>query len=496
MKDMAYTKTKGMEGARHGAAVVRNSIFILSAKGVQVLSSFFILIAVARYLSVAEYGEYTFIAAFVASIMALSYFGIQQVLVRDIARDRENAGRYFGAAARLRTYLSVAAGVFLLASAWFMDLSAEARWAFAIAIASESFLAFSMLGRAVFQAYEKMIYEPVITLVYYIAFSASVGLAIWLRLGFLAIFAAAAFANFLQFSATSAILLKGFVRPSFDFDKGVFKRFFVDSAVVGIGVFLCQNLARINVLMLKWLGNLEAVAFFQAPHNMVLQVQLLPASLMAAMFPVLSRLQQSDPEKALMFYEKVFRFMFALNLLIAMYFSLFSLEVMRIVFGERYVASAGALSVIAWAIIPLSMDMVANAVLVVMNRQSYIIFYAGLMLGMNILSALYLVPLYGYMAATYLALASYTGIFLFSLYFVSRAGFKVGLPALVAKTACAGALAGAVMLALKGASIAVAGVAGVIVYAVVLVLARLFKREEMALFMGALSRKGSMGRLP
>lgn len=474
------------------SSILKNSIFILAAKGVQVVSSFFILIMVARYLSVLAYGEYTFIIAFVTSLMALSYFGIQQVLIRDIARDRENAGHYLGVALRLRSYLTATAVVALFLSIKFMDLSAEATVPFIIAIASETFLAFSMLGRAVFQAYEKMFYEPAIALAYYLSLTGFILAAIGLDLGLTGIIAASAASNLIQFALTSIILFRGFVRPELNIKGEVLRKFFVDSAIVGIGVFLCQNLSRINVLLLKWLGSLESVAFFQAPHNTVLQVQILPAALIAAMFPVIARLEHNEPEKAFDFYEKIFRYFFVLNFLIAMYFSLFAEEVIRVAFGDKYLGAVPALRVVSWAIIPLSMDMVSNVVLVAMNRQRYIVFYAGLMLAVNILAGLFFIPKYGYMAASYIALVSYTGLFLCSLYFLSNTGFKASFDKILTRTCLAGILSGAVVLLIKGpglGSLALAASLGAITYFGVLYMAGIFRKNELSAFASLIWKK-------
>src|SRR3990167_5432397 len=85
------------------ARVVKNSFFILAARGIQILSSFFILVAVAKYLTVQGYGDYSFVTALVSSVMALTYFGIQRIIIREISRDRTKARQYLGSAILMRT---------------------------------------------------------------------------------------------------------------------------------------------------------------------------------------------------------------------------------------------------------------------------------------------------------------------------------------------------------------------------------------------------------
>jgi hypothetical protein len=69
---------------------------------------------------------------------------------------------------------------------------------------------------------------------------------------------------------------------------------------------------------------------------------------------------------------------------------LFSKEIIEIVFGSKYAQSVRALSIISWAIIPLSMDMFFNNILIVMNKQRYTVIYGGLTLATNFFSRLYI----------------------------------------------------------------------------------------------------------
>ena len=113
-------------------------------------------------------------------------------------------------------------------------------------------------------------------------------------------------------------------------------------------------------------------------------------------------------------YEKVFKYLFIFSFMFAMFFSLFSKEIIEIVFGSKYSQSVIVLSILAWAIMPLSMDMFFNSVLIAMNKQKYAVIYGGSALAINITAAVVFVPLYGVLAAACLALFSYVFVFFFS----------------------------------------------------------------------------------
>jgi O-antigen/teichoic acid export membrane protein len=444
--------------------LIENSIFIAISRVIQIICSYFVLIAIVRYLPIEQYGEYAFVVAFVTSIMALTYFGIQQVMIREIAKDKANVSHYVGASIILRACLSFFAASVLIVVIQFMELSQLMIAAIIIAIASEFFVTFSMLSKAVFQAYEKMKYDPLLTLIYSSVLATCVAIIIYLDMGFLWLFVALAFSNFVQVVVAVYLVSTKFVIPTFRVNKILLKIFLKDSCVIGLGIFFYLNLFRINILMLKWFGSSEDVAFFHAPHNLIMHIQVLPFALITALFPVFSRLLHEDTRAMVDIYEKIFKYLFIFSFMFAMFFSLFSNEIIEIVFGSKYSQSVIVLTILAWAIMPLSMDMFFNAVLIAMNKQKYAVIYGGSALAINITAAVVFVPLYGFLAATCLALFSYVFVFFFSLYYIARNGFPVVLDKIIVKTGAVGALSTAVILLLKPVSIFLAVSVGIIIY--------------------------------
>lgn len=445
-------------------SVIKNSMFILMARGIQIAASSFIIIAVARYLSVELYGDYAYIVALVSSVMALTYFGIQQVTIRDIAMDRANAHVYLGSALVLRGALAATAFAAMLIFLAFLRPSKLMAAGIVVAIFSETFLTFGMLFRIVFQAFEEMLYEPLITIVYCVVMSVGIALVIYLDMGLLWLLISTAAANAVQLSVAAVIVSYRFVRPSFTIDRKVFWALLKHSSVIGLGIFFYQNLFRIDVLMLKWLGSAKEVALFQIPHNMVMQIQVLPFALVAALLPVLSRLMKSDPARVAAIYEKTFRYIFLLSVFLSIFLCLFAGEIINVVFGSKYAESAATFMVVSWAAVPLSMDILLNTVLIVMNKQKYSVYYGGTALAVNVLAALLLIPDYGYMAAAYIAFFSYCLLFIFSLYFVVRNGLPLVLDKILSKTLLAGATGAAGTIWLKRYSIPAAVGFGSIAY--------------------------------
>lgn len=487
-KDFSEKETRG------AARVIKNSLFMLLARVIQIAASSFILIAVARYLTVQSYGDYSFIVAFVSSVMALTYFGIQQIMIREISRDKTNAHKYLGSAILLRTCLSLIAAVILMIAIMFIKPSNLIISAILIAIISEFFLTFSMLMKVVFQAFEKMIYEPILTVIYLLILSFAIAAVIHFDMGLLWLLIATAAANAVQFLFAAYIVSSRFVRPSFSIDKNVFWSLFKNSSVIGLGIFFYQNIFRIDVLMLKWLGSAEDIAFFQAPHGLIMQVEILPAALISALFPVFSRVLHSEPERVPIVFEKCFRYIFIFSLITALNLSLFSGEIIGMVFGSKYSRSFTAFSIVSWSIIPISMVMLFDSILIVMNKQRYNVICGGLTLAINFSAAYLLVPIYGFIAAAYISLASYLLLFFFSLYFVVKSGLPIVLNKILGNVTLAVFISGAAILLIKPVSILGAISAGLISYAVTLFMRGAFPMEDISLLKGLIKQFGESRR--
>jgi O-antigen/teichoic acid export membrane protein len=476
--------------------LLRNSLFLAVSRGLQILTGFFILIALARHLSVTAFGEYSYVSALAQALMTLSYFGIQDVVIREIAKDKCRAAGHLGAGLILRLCLSLAAGIALYVVAAYSDLTPLLRTALFLAFGVELFRSLGMLAYASFQAFERMGYEPLLSGLQALLTLAFVGGAILFDLGLLGVLTALLVALALHFLVTALVAAKKFVRPSLDFSRQELWGLFTTAAVIGVGIIIQMNLMRAGALMLKWLGSVEEVAYFQAAHELIMKVQIFPQALMLAVFPVLSRLLLSDPAEAEKLYRAIFRYILLLGLPVSLYLAVFPEQATRLLFGEKYLPAAGVLRITGLAMVPLALDMLLNKVLIAMNRQRYAAWYAALALGLAVLLNLALIPRFGPEGAAVAALAAYACLLGFSMYFAAKHGIrpKAGkdiLRAALASTAACGAAYALAPRSLPAAVIALGPV-----YFGVLIALGAFPKKDMLEFKAALRSRTPNRRPP
>ena len=471
---------------------LRNSLFIAVSRGLQIAAGFFVLIAVARHLSEREFGTYASVLATAQAVMSLSYFGIQDVVVREIAKDRSKASEYLGAGAILRLALSLAAGAVLFCIAWFSDLPPMAKYAFGLAYALEFFRSFGLLACAVFQAYERMGWEPLLSMIQAVLTLGLVGAAVALDLKMTGILAALALALGVHFCCAALAVERKFVRPSLRPPRGRVWGMFATAAVIGLGIILQMNLMRLGTIMLGLTASETDVARFQVAHEFVIKLEVFPQALMLAAFPALSRLLGSDRKAAETLYRGIFRYVFLLGILPCLYLTFFPEQVLLLLYGEKYLAAAPVMRVAGLALVPLSLDMLLGKALIAMNKQRYALYYAGAALLVCAALNVILIPRWGPVGAAWSSLAAYMCLLCFSVYFAARHGVRPKIGKDVLRAAFAASLGlGAAHAAVSHSTPLAAALLGA-VYLGALAAVRSFPKKDM-MELKSLLRPGSPG---
>ena len=162
--------------------------------------------------------------------------------------------------------------------------------------------------------------------------------------------------------------------------------------------------------------------------------------------------------------------------------SVFSREILVFAFGAKFAPSGAALAILAWAFIPLTLDMLFNAALVIMNQQRYSLYYASGTCVFAAVASLLLVPSMGYTGSAWVALAAYTIVTMFSYYFARKVGVKLRFGKAAPMTVLAVAVAVAAAVWLKPVSLILAAATGSILYFGILFLGGCVTLQEIEAF--------------
>lgn len=377
------------------------------------------MVLLARYLGVENFGNYAFIVALVGFIVSITYFGLERVAIREIARSKEQANERLGGVLIVRWALS---GIVVLAIAGYLLLSSPPTTivlAIIVATVSELIWASGSVFSCTFKAFEEMHLETVTTVVFRLSSLFLIGLVIWFRGGIVLLLTAICGANIVRTAVAIHFSRSLSVKPLIRVDFPLWKRYAKEAFVLGVVVVFALGTLKTGVIALKYMREVRDVALFQSSQTVVLQMQVLPMSIAMALFPMLSKLGVSDQDRLARVAGTVLKYLFVISVPIAIVLHVFSGAIITIVFGRDFSGASSVLSTMAWCIIPLFMSSLTEFILISMNRQQDVAKTWALTFVVNVPLNILLIRSYGAPGAAMAVLASFVLLTLFQCFILA-----------------------------------------------------------------------------
>jgi O-antigen/teichoic acid export membrane protein len=349
--------------------VTLNTAAFFFARVIDILSGILIVVMVARYLGVKDFGDFAFITALVGFLVSVTYFGLERVAIRDIARDKTQANTSLGAVLVVRWLLS---GLVVLAIAGYIMLSSlPSRIALAMIVATVSELVWASgsVFSCTFKAFEKMHLETVTTFIFRSTSIALISLVIYLRGNFVLLFAAICAANVIRTLTAIHFSRTLSVKPSITVNYRLWKLYAKEAFILGAVVVLALGTLKTGVIALKFMRDTKEVALFQSAQTIVLQLQVLPLSIAMALFPLLSQLSVSSRERLGRISVAALKYLFIASVPFAIVLYVFSGTIINVIFGADFAGASSVLSILSWCVIPLFMSSIMEFVLISLNKQ-------------------------------------------------------------------------------------------------------------------------------
>ncbi len=164
---------------------------------------------------------------------------------------------------------------------------------------------------------------------------------------------------------------------------------------LGIAIFLSIAYTRLGVLLLQYRLDETAVAQFSAAARLVEPMQIIPASLLAAAFPVLSLAWQTDVRRARRLGWQMGAVLGGGGILLALA-GWFSADwLIPWLYGEAYGPTVGVFQLLALTIPPAFINFSLTHHLIARNQQAMIVWFTAAMLGLHALFTWVFVPRWG-----------------------------------------------------------------------------------------------------
>lgn len=473
--------------------VAKNSLFPMATSLLGRLLDMAFAMYWLRVLGSDETGKYAFAVVIVSHLDILANFGLGTLLTREVARDRQAAGRYLGNTLATRLALwalsMVVVGVLLGPLSGAMGITPDV--GAAILLFAIGLLPSLMSGTlsALFQAYEKFEYPAAVTVLTTVLKIALGVAALESGLGFVGIAGVSTVVNLLTLALLFGLMLAVLFRPRLELDFAFSRDMLKVSYPLMLNNLLNSLFFRVDSVMLKPMAGNTALGYYSTAYKFIDGLGIISSSFTLAIFPLLSQHAQSSRELLARTFGFALKLLLVVSLPICIGTTLIASEVILLFAGAKFLPdSAIALQILIW-FLPLSfVNGVTQYLLIAINQQRFITVSFAVATVFNLATNLLLIPRYGYIGAAVTTVLSEWVLMVPFWYCVSRNLPPIPLPGLVWRPALASAVMGLGMWLVQGWSLPLAVVMAPAVYGTALIALRTFDQEEIAMLKKALPR--------
>ncbi len=470
-------------------SILANTGYRLVADVGSKVASLVLFVVMAREFGDSRFGVFTFALTFVILATTLANFGQDQILTREVARDRSRFSGYFANTLAVKIVLattSLAIAIGIAAVAGIDRETLEALLLLGPAVTLELLMATCF---ASYQAFERLEFIP-IALISQRFVTAAVGIAALLQgAGVVAVSAIYLGGSALGFGLALWFLVRKVARPQLELEPRRWPALMRAALAIGLAGVFAVVLFRIDTAMLAAFEPKDVVGDYGAAYRLLEATLFVAWSVGAAVYPVFSRLTAtSDPPVGLVF-ERGLKLSVALTLPLAAGALVLAGPLIEVLYGSSYDDAETALRLLAPAIALYPICYVTGYLLVSQDRQRILTWVYGLVALENVLANLVLIP---WLSLDGAALGTSISQLLVAVALVAFARRTTGLirwGRIAGGPVLATLLAAGTMAALRH-DLAVAVLAGTAVYLVALVLfERLLFPEDADALLKMLSRK-------
>ena len=368
-------------------------------------ATFAMFVAIARKLGPGGFGDITFALALTGQLLSVFGFGLDMVLVREVARQPRSLGAFMGSGLVLKSLAVFPALLITAAVVEFGGYSSDARLATYLIGLSVAIDTIENAWNAAFQAFERQEFTSAIIVFQRLVTGGLVLVVLAAGAGVIAvsgIFLVTSVATIL----VAMRLLRFVTAPAWSFRRSRLMPLVRMSVPVGLATLLLTVLLRLDTVLLSLLTNNHEVGIYGSAFRLFESTMFLSWSLHAAIFPWLSRKNIENRTQLARGYEIGLLVMVALLTPIGVAFALLAEPIINLIYGEAFDAAVSPLRLLGVVVVAFGVNTLTNATLAAHDRPGLMHRILLVAVVQNVAMNFALIPFYGPLGAALSAAAS------------------------------------------------------------------------------------------
>jgi O-antigen/teichoic acid export membrane protein len=380
--------------------IVKNSIIIFIFEVlVRFLVVFFNIFA-ARKLGVVEFGNYSVAINFVVICGVLYDGGLKSLVIRDVARYRQDAHRYYHNLLTVKIFLGILGYLIIILASISLKYTDSLTLLISL-IAIQYFLSsIDDFHMAFFNAFELRKYEAYLKLIQK-SFFVAIGFTVLsinknLNLFILCVIGSGILTNLIGFLLMKKYIIRPRLSSNFEFIRSQLSEswpFALSSVAIGLYFY-------VDSIILSKLSTPDSVGYYNSAYRILEGTLIIPFAIMGSINPVLSRLFLESLDKMKRMYHFSLKIMFAIGLPIAICGTILAKKIILFLYGANYEPATASLTILVWAVLVIFMNTVVSSTLNALNRQRTWLLILSIAAVFNVISNIIFIPRYDLLAAS------------------------------------------------------------------------------------------------
>jgi O-antigen/teichoic acid export membrane protein len=386
-----------IDSLQTAVAVLKNSFFNLVAAIAQRIGQTVVFIFIARLLLDSDIGSYKLASTYTSILLAFSFWGLDQLFIREVARHRDQAGRYLSGFFGLRVGFAVLLWVGLALLLPFLPYEAESKRLILIMSLSIIPSALANLYQSVWMALEDVrLISIQLAAISVVRMAGGVALIWWEQ----PLIAVAWW--FLVMAIVEMGLNIWLTRRHHDLSGAIWRidlafwrrNLRIATPLIILSIVLTAE-HQFDVLILSFFQPEAEVGVYGLAITLLTLMLFVTRSYQLAIFPVISRAFKTGPAALRAVYVTSNRYVLPAALLVTLAIFFLSDWLIRIVYGPGNEAAAQMLRVLSWVFAISAFNISNSRLMIAADKQTTTAYFALASLTANILLSLWLVPRYG-----------------------------------------------------------------------------------------------------
>ena len=390
----------------HPKRVARSGAIYTLTLVIQKILSFTYFSFIASALGPASLGRYTFALSFAAFFSLAVDFGFVPMAIRSFSRSAEDHQENFRVMLTLRLALAgIGAGLMFLSAFW-LGYDKDLLSLLAVTALIMVMDAFTAFFYTVFRSRQNLFYESLGTIIFQIIV-VGVGLATLQYTRNLQALLWVIAVGSCWHAAYSLWLIifkaRWPIRPQWDFQAA--KRILSAAVPFFLAAGFIKAYNTIDTILLKNMASDTAVGLYAIPAKVVFTFPFLAMGITAAVYPAMSNYAASSRERLQNVFSRTLQLLFTISLPIAVGIFLLAEPIIERIWPE-FREAIPALRLLIWAVVFLFIEYPFGSLLNATGNERRNTWNRGVQLASFIVFNVLLIPIYGFMGATYTALGT------------------------------------------------------------------------------------------